>query len=128
VPHRIGIDLVSITAVEEAIAQFADRYLERIYTPRELSDCSGPDGPDAARLAARFAAKEAALKVLRPRRDQAVPWLSIEVRRTDDGWPELVLLGTAAELAQTAVLDEWSVSLTHENGYASAVVVAEASG
>jgi holo-[acyl-carrier protein] synthase len=126
VPQRVGIDLVSIEAVEQSIARFADRYLERVYTEQELADCAGADGPDASRLAARFAAKEAAIKVLRPANGQAVPWRDIEITRAEGGWAEIGLRGPAAELAQVAVLDEWAVSLTHENGYAAAVVFATA--
>jgi holo-[acyl-carrier protein] synthase len=114
-----------VAAVEESVGRFAERYLERIYTAREIEESAGSDGPDPARLAARFAAKEAAIKVLRPPADQPVPWRSIEVRRATGGWPELALDGAAAELARSAGLDGWSMSLTHENGYASAVVVAE---
>jgi holo-[acyl-carrier protein] synthase len=127
VPVRIGIDLVSVASVQESIDRYADRYLHRVYTERELSDCTGADGLDAARLAARFAAKEAAVKVLRPAPDVAVPWSAIEVRRPDGGggWVELVLREPAQSLAQSARLDGWSVSLSHENGYASAVVAAE---
>jgi holo-[acyl-carrier protein] synthase len=122
---RVGIDLVSVAAVEQSLEQFAERYLERIYSAREIGESAGSDGPDPARLAARFAAKEAAIKVLRPATDQPVPWRSIEVRRSPGGWPELALDGAAAELAEAAGLDGWSMSLTHENGYACAVVLAE---
>jgi holo-[acyl-carrier protein] synthase len=117
----VGIDLVSVAAVQESIDRFADRYLARVYTPAELTDCDG----DAGRLAARFAAKEAAVKVLRPKPDEAVPWLAIETRRTAGGWAELTLHREAEGLAQTAGLEGWSVSISHETGYATAVVTAE---
>lgn len=117
---RVGIDLVSVDAVEASIRAHADRYLERVYTPRELADC----GDDTQRLAARFAAKEATIKVLRPG-DEAVPWRDIEVLRQAGGWTELSLAGHAAHLAEQAGVAGFAVSLTHEDGYASAVVVAE---
>jgi holo-[acyl-carrier protein] synthase len=98
------------------------RYLERVYTAREIADCTGADGVDPERLAARFAAKEAAMKVLRPG-DAAVPWPSIEVVRDAAGVPALTLHGPAAELARAAGLTEFAVSLTHEDAYAAAVVV-----
>ena len=125
-PVRVGIDLVSVGSVQESVRTHAGRYLQRVYTEREVSDCRTGDGDavDAQRLAARFAAKEAAIKVLRPR-DEAVPWSSIEVRRDPGGWVDLELSGAAAALAHRAGLDGWAVSLTHEDGYASAVVVAE---
>jgi holo-[acyl-carrier protein] synthase len=77
----------------------------------------------SAGLAARFAAKEAALKVLRPTGHRP-QWRSIEVRRHDGGWCTMSLSGYAAELATQAGLGELAVSLTHEEGIAAAVVVA----
>jgi holo-[acyl-carrier protein] synthase len=120
---RVGIDLVSVDSVREAIQTHSDRYLERVYTERELQDCRTSAGVDPERLAARFAAKEATLKVLRPT-DQTIPWRAIEVLRDPSGWVELQLSGPAAALAAAAGLTDFSVSLTHEGGFASAIVVA----
>jgi holo-[acyl-carrier protein] synthase len=64
------------------------------------------------------------MKVLRAR-DQAVTWREIEVRRDPSGWVGLELTGRAAELATQAGITDLSLSLTHERGLASAVVVAE---
>jgi holo-[acyl-carrier protein] synthase len=123
VPLRVGIDLVKAATVAEALAEHGERYLRRVYTDAEVAQCGGPDGaPDPLRLAARFAAKEAAMKVLRPG-DAAVPWPSIEVVRDGGGVPLLTLHGPAAELAAAAGLTEFALSLTHEDAYAAAVVV-----
>lgn len=121
---RVGIDLVSVDAVEDAISAHADRYLRRVYTDVELADCATSEGVDPERLAARFAAKEATLKVLRVD-DEAVPWQAIGVRRERSGAVDLELSGPAAELADRAGLSGLAVSLTHEGAYAAAVVVAE---
>ena len=122
---RVGTDLVCVDAVRNAIRAHRDRYLRRIYTEAELADCTSATGVDPARLAARFAAKEAAIKVLRPADDQAVPWRTVAVRRTRSGAPALELRGVAGALASDAGIGELAVSLTHENAYAVAVVVAE---
>ena len=77
------------------MAAHGDRYLARVYTPRELEDCRGPGGragPDPAHLAARFAAKEAVFKILRVG-DQAVAWLDVQTRRDPTGWDKLILPG-----------------------------------
>jgi holo-[acyl-carrier protein] synthase len=124
VPLRVGIDLVGVRTVREAMAEHGARYLRRVFTDGEIADCGGLEQPDALRLAARFAAKEAALKALRAG-DAAVPWTAVEVVRGPDGAPELALHGTAAELAARAGLGELAVSLTHEDGHAAAVVVGE---
>ncbi|MCU1601186.1 MAG: acpS [Frankiales bacterium] len=121
---RVGIDLASVSDVREAVAAHGDRYLRRVYTPQELVDCGG----DPARLAGRFAAKEAAIKVLRPRRDTALPWSDIEVLRHSDGWTELRLGGSAALRAEHEGLAAFSVSLSHEGDTACAVVMAEGKG
>jgi holo-[acyl-carrier protein] synthase len=121
---RVGIDLVSVQSVRDSLRAHEDRYLERIYTAREVTDCRTAGVLDAERLAGRFAAKEATLKVLRPR-DGGIPWSAIEVRRDPGGWVELQLTGAAAELAEAAGVAELAVSLTHEAGFASAVVIAE---
>ena len=69
---RVGIDLTSVAEVAASVARFGDRYVERMFTSHEQAICrreTGPEEPGHYRtesLAARFAAKEAALKVLRP--------------------------------------------------------------
>lgn len=122
---RVGTDLVSVHAVEESVRVHAARYLDRIYTEGEQRDCRDEEGVDPARLAARFAAKEAALKVLRPGRDDAVPWREIEVVRQPAGWVQLRLTGRAADRATETGVTGLAVSLAHEAAFASAVVVAE---
>ena len=121
---RVGIDLVDVESVETSVRTHAERYLERVYTEAEVRECSTEAGVDSERLAARFAAKEATMKVLRVA-DEGVSWRAIEVRRDPAGWVDLHLTGKAADLAEQAGLEGFSVSLTHEKGFASAVVVAE---
>jgi holo-[acyl-carrier protein] synthase len=123
---RVGTDLVFIDTVRESLEAHAEHYLERVYTDREVEDCRGSNGIDPERLAARFAAKEATLKVLRPR-EQGIPWNSIEVRRDPSGWVELELSGPAAALAADAGVTELSLSIAHEGDFATAVVVAACS-
>lgn len=117
---RVGIDTVEVAAVEAALAAHGERYLRRVYTSREIADCGG----DAERLAARFAAKEAAFKALRAG-DGGIPWSAVEVVRAPGGHPELELHGPAAALADG--FGALAVSMTHEAGLASAVVVAQVS-
>jgi len=121
---RVGIDLVSVDSVRESIREHGDRYLKRIYTEGELSDCHTPQGIVAERLAARFAAKEATLKVLRPV-DEGIPWRTIEVVRQGAGWVEVELSGRAADLAAEGGLSDFALSISHEADYASAIVIAE---
>jgi holo-[acyl-carrier protein] synthase len=127
---RVGIDLVGVDEVAESVRRFGHRYLQRIFTPHELAACrtgpgaSGPEGAYSAEsLAARFAAKEAVVKVLRPVGPRP-EWRTIEVHRSDAGWCEIRLSGRAARLAAEAHLAGFTVSLTHESTMAAAVVMA----
>jgi holo-[acyl-carrier protein] synthase len=126
---RVGIDLVSVETVAESIRDHGDSYLRRIYTEAELRDCAaagggGAEGVVPERLAARFAAKEAAIKVLRPTEQDTIPWRDIEVVRYPSGWVQLQLSAAAASLAAERGLRDFELSISHEAGFAAAVVVA----
>jgi len=125
VPLRVGIDLVNVDAVGESVSAHGEQYLARVYSERELDACRTGAGIALERLAARFAAKEAAMKVLRPGPKDAVPWPSIEVLSAPDGWVSLELGGAAAALAEAAGIEELQLSITHEGSQACAVVIAE---
>jgi holo-[acyl-carrier protein] synthase len=118
--QRVGIDLTSVDAVRQAVEEHGDGYLERVYTAQEREDCKS----DPTRLAARFAAKEAAIKVLRPTVSTSLPWTDIEVVRQAGGHVELLLTGLAAASAAAQGLQGFAVSLTHEGSFACAVVIA----
>ncbi len=120
---RVGTDVVAVHEVAASVDTFGARYLERVYTEHELKSCVGSPTVQAARLAARFAAKEATIKVLRPIGHQP-DWRSVEVRRHAEGWCTMALTGHAAALADEAGIAELAVSLTHEGDIAAAVVVA----
>ncbi len=131
---RVGVDLVSVNDVAGSVRIFGDRYVRRIFTPHEVASCRGGEvsGDRSTQycfesLAARFAAKEAVVKVLRPvgaRPD----WRQIEVHRSNGGWCEIRLSGRAAAMAEQDGIDELAVSLTHEASTAAAVVVGMCSG
>ena len=111
-----GVDIIEIDRVDAVLARHGSRFLERVFTREELGQSAGKP----ASLAARFAAKEAAFKVLGAR----VGWREIEVRREPSGKPRLLLHGRALERAERLGLVTWSVSLSHCREYAVAVVTA----
>jgi len=119
---RLGTDIVDVRSVEASIERFGRRYLERVYTDAEIAYCRAGPGGGAERFAARFAAKEATLKVLRPE-DWRPEWRDIEVVREDGGWCEIRLRGPAAALAEQRGIQVVSCSLAHERSYATAVVL-----
>jgi holo-[acyl-carrier protein] synthase len=119
---RTGCDLQSVDEVADAVRAFGERYLDRVYTPAEQADCRAR-GPLAMprSLAARWAAKEAVLKLIGT--GDGVDPRTIEVR--DLGGPVSVSLsGRAAALAATAALGPIEVSLSHTRDLAMAVAVA----
>jgi holo-[acyl-carrier protein] synthase len=124
---RVGIDLVSVAEIAESVEIFGDRYLRRVFTPGELAS-SRVDGEtlrstsSLESLAARFAAKEAVVKVLRPEGPRP-QWADIEVVRHRGGWCDISLSGRAASLADEAGIAQWAVSLTHHAALAAAVVL-----
>jgi holo-[acyl-carrier protein] synthase len=124
---RVGIDMAAVDDVRDSIERFGDRYLNHVFTPHELSCCGDEPVTRATALAARFAAKEATIKVLRPT-DARPPWTSIEVHRESGGWCELRLSDAAARMADEQHMTDFAVSLTHEAGFAAAVVVGYCNG
>jgi holo-[acyl-carrier protein] synthase len=117
----IGMDLIDTDEVRESLRRHGERYLARVYTQREAAEC----GRNPRRLAGRFAAKEAAMKVLRAG-DEPLPWRSIDVHSTPDGGLTIELSGAAAALAQRRGLGELSVSVTHRRSLVAALVLASA--
>jgi len=124
---RVGLDLVHVPDVVAAIAAQGERYLERLFTEHERASCTGEPVVVARGLAARLAAKEATVKLLRPTGAQP-EWRDIEVVRQSGGWVELRLTGLAAWLKEEGGLSDITVSLTHENETAAAVVVGWCTG
>jgi holo-[acyl-carrier protein] synthase len=124
VPLSVGIDLVAVATVAESLrGPHREHYLERIYTEREVEDCRGPSGRvEPEHLAARFAAKEAAIKAL-PGAGEEVRLTQIEVVRGESGNVSLELSGQAAALFAESGGTEIALSLSHEDGFAAASVV-----
>ena len=123
--HRVGIDLVAVTEIRDAVRTHGPAYLRRIYDLAELGDCSVGGELDARRLAARFAAKEATIKALRPRRSDALPWLEITVAGEPDSIPRVRLKGSVFQFAARAGIIVTSLSLSYDDRLAMAVVVTE---
>jgi holo-[acyl-carrier protein] synthase len=119
---RVGIDLVRVSRIQQSLDRFGEHFLRRIFTEAEIAYATSAPAQMTERLAVRFAAKEAALKVLRPA-DEGIGWRDIEVQRAPSGACTLMLHGAAHSLARSAGLSELAVSLSHEGDYATAIVV-----
>lgn len=111
----VGIDIVEIARLERALGR-TQGLATRLFTERER------DLP-ARSLAARFAAKEALAKALGAPR--GLLWTDAEILAAQDGRPELKVYGTIAAAAARAGVGRWHVSLSHDGGLATAIVIAE---
>ncbi|HET7751486.1 MAG TPA: holo-[acyl-carrier-protein] synthase [Terriglobales bacterium] len=120
-----GIDVVEVPRVAAAIERFGRRFLERIYTEGEIRYCEAKANR-VERYAARFAAKEAAMKALGTGWNRGVRWRDIEVRRQPGGRPTLTFNGKAAEFAAGLGTKNAALSLTHTASEAIAQVILEA--
>ncbi|MDD1749403.1 MAG: holo-ACP synthase [Methanothrix sp.] len=116
---RTGIDLVEIERLSGLRLEIRQRFLERVFTPRELEQAGGSD----ASLAGRFAVKEAVAKVLGTGIG-VLGWKQIEVERGPQGNPVLHLYGNAQAEAEKQGLTTWSISISHTRTCAVAVAVA----
>ena len=114
-----GVDLVEIERIRGVIDHHGARFLQRVFTPQELTEVKG----NYASLAARFAAKEAVAKALGTGIG-LVAWKEIEILRGPARQPILHLHGAAQRLAQELGLQRWSISLSHSHAHALAFVVA----
>lgn len=121
-----GVDMVEIARVARSIERFGSRFLDRIYTPREIAYCQRKRHNAAESFAARFAAKEAAAKALGTGIGFGVTWREIEVGREPAGRPTLLLHGRAAEIAAAMQVRQSALSITHTATHALASVILEA--
>jgi holo-[acyl-carrier protein] synthase len=121
-PSCIGVDVVSIARIRQSLADFGERFERRLFTDGERRDAGTDPLVKVERLAARFAAKEAALKAF-SLGALGVNWRSLEVVRQDDGAPLLLVHGQAAAHLAQAGIHQWALSLSHDGDHATAVVV-----
>jgi holo-[acyl-carrier protein] synthase len=119
-----GVDIVETSRIERLLGDHPERFLERVFTSGEQAD-SDSDKRRLEHLAARFAAKEAALKALGTGWAQGIGWTDIEVVRADNGKPTLSITGRAEEIATELGITSWHVSLSHISTHAIASVIAE---
>jgi len=118
-----GIDLIEVNRIENVIARYGERFLERVFTQSELVYCRG----QAHQLAARFAAKEAVSKALGTgiQHRDGVAWQEIQIASDDHGKPVVQLTGRAARRAEQIGLTTFALSLSHTHEHAIALVVAQ---
>lgn len=117
----VGIDVAEIERFAAALER-TPGMAERLFLPGELLLPAG-DRRGIASLAARFAAKEALAKSLGA--PAGLRWLDAEITSEPSGRPRLTVTGTVAARAAELGVTSWHISLSHDAGVASAVVIAE---
>jgi holo-[acyl-carrier protein] synthase len=117
--QRVGVDAIHLPSWTRCLEVGGQPFLRRVYSDAELDACGG----DAERLAARFAGKEAVLKVLGTG-IEGVGLGAVEVLNETGGRPTVSLSGGAAEVADRLSLSAFELSLSHEQDYALAIATA----
>jgi holo-[acyl-carrier protein] synthase len=120
----LGIDIAEVPRIAGSIQRFGDRFLRRIFTDAEIRYCE-TKANKVERFAARFAAKEAALKALGTGWRGGIAWRDVEVTREPTGKPTMTFHRKAAEFAARLGVKRSHVSLTHTEQTAMAEVILE---
>jgi holo-[acyl-carrier protein] synthase len=119
-----GIDIAEVPRIRQAMERFGDRFVQRIYTAGEIRYCDSKANR-VERYAARFAAKEAAMKALGTGWNHGVRWRDCEVARLPGGRPSILFHGKAAEIAAKLGVKHAALSITHTAEQALAQVILE---
>jgi holo-[acyl-carrier protein] synthase len=117
----IGIDIIEIGRIKEAVEKYGDGFLAKVFTKKEIKYCRNRKALKYPELAVRFAAKEAYAKAIGTgikgfgRNNHGIHWQDIEIVNNSHGKPLLVIKGKVSKKAH--------VSLSHSRDYAVAAVV-----
>ena len=120
----IGIDLAEVDRIRQAIERHGRRFIERIYTEKEIAYVERKANK-YERYAARFAAKEAGMKAVGTGWKRGVRWRDFEVTNMPSGRPTLQLHGEAAKFAESLGVRNIALSITHTAAQGMAIVILE---
>lgn len=118
-----GIDLVDFDRIGRMLERHSERFLERVFTQRERDDASAVKN-QIEKLAGRFAAKEAVMKLVGTGWRDGVAWTDIEVVNDPLGRPLVSVSGRIRQLADSAGVEQITLSITHTAQFAIASAVA----
>jgi len=120
--YGIGIDIIKVERMREAVERWGERFLRRVFTGNEISYCRKKNDPYPS-LSVRFAAKEALIKAMGS--SPFIPLTDIEVVSGENGDPGIRPMGRLEELFRDKCLRKAHLSLSHERDYGIAFVVLE---
>jgi holo-[acyl-carrier protein] synthase len=118
----IGIDIVEIDRIRSLIKRYGDRFIERVFTPHEISYCRNKKDPSGS-FAARFAVKEAFVKALGTGMVRGMKFSDVSLEISDR--PEIQLSGVASSIAESKGVVSMHASISHEKDCAIAIVILE---
>jgi len=120
----VGTDIVEINRIQKSLEKFEDSFLERVFTPAEIS--AGKNRHMSAEFfAGRWAAKEAFAKALGCGIGEYCGFLDIQIDNLPTGQPEITVTGKAFEMMKSRHPQKIHLSISHEKHYATAVVILE---
>jgi holo-[acyl-carrier protein] synthase len=120
----IGIDIIEVARIREVLLR-TPRFRERVFTSAERAYCDSRGAVAAQHYAARFAAKEAALKALQTGWRGGISWQDVEIGARDSGAPYLIFQGPVLELFEKSDATAAHLSMSHTSEHAIAQVVLE---
>ena len=120
----IGIDIIEVARIREVLLR-TPRFRERVFTAAEQAYCDSRGAVAAQHYAARFAAKEAALKALQTGWRGGISWHDVEITSRDSGAPYLILRGPVKELFDSSGATVAHLSISHTSEHAIAEVILE---
>jgi len=118
----LGVDIISVKRMEEAVARHGERLLKRVFTPQEVQYCMRKSLP-APHLAGRWAIKEAFFKAMGMGWGQGLRWREVELKGGLDLPPQVILRGRTKKKAEEMGISQVWASLSHEKEFAVAAVV-----
>ncbi len=120
----IGIDIIEVRRVREVLKR-TPRFTERVFTEKERAYCDSRGVVAPQHYAARFAAKEAALKAFQTGWTGGIAWQDIEVAALPTGAPILLFHGRVRELYEASGASAAHLSISHTTEHAIAQVILE---
>ncbi len=118
-----GIDLVDCPRIEAMVERHGERFIERVFTAAEQAYAEANKN-GIEKLAGRFAAKEAVLKLMGTGWRGKIAWTDVEVINNSSGQPEVTLSGEVEKIAGKLGIKHISISITHTANFAIASAVA----
>ncbi len=115
---KCGTDIIEIERIQKAIENIGDKFLETVFTPKEIEYCEARKMQKYQHYAARFAVKEATFKALSDKINDRCDWKSFEVLKMENGRPGIDIK------CEVEGLQSIDISISHCKLYATANVVA----